>query len=540
VSGPEHADVVLVGGLVHTLDPSAPAASAVAIRAGLVEAVGDDAAVLERRGPGTRVVDLGGACVTPGLVDGHSHPIWGSEITVGIDFSACDDLGAVRGALAAAPDDEGGWIRGWGLDPNAFGDAPLAASSIEEAVAGRPALVTLSDGHGALASFEALRRAQVTGPRSFASTAHIVCDDGGAPTGLLLEEGAITIVERAFPPQPLATRIARVRAGLDAMAASGLTGAHVMDGDEPTLEVIAALDEAGELPLRLRVAPWVRPEDPDDRLGEVLAMQGRGGLLWGVHAAKFFLDGTIDGGTAWLREPDALGQSTGSYWREPDRYRRAVVRCAAAGVQTVTHAIGDAAVMYVLDTLASVDRGAVVHRVEHVETFPVDQLGRFRELNVAVGIQPITPAEYTLADQTDNWSRRVGPERAAVGFPARDLLDAGALVVLGSDWPIAPFDPRLTLAAAQLRRPARRPERAPVRPDQAITAAEALHGYTMAAAEAASESDCFGRVAAGYRADLTVFGADPLAVSAETVADVPVLATLVDGRFRHAAPEFAA
>jgi predicted amidohydrolase YtcJ len=533
----DYADLLLVNGIVHTLDRSAPTASAVAISAGRIASVGDKTDVLELRGPATEVIDLRGACVTPGLVDGHSHPIWGTELATGIDFSACSDLSDVRGALAAAPGGDEGWVRGWGLDPNSFGDEPLAAATIDDVLVGRPAVITLSDGHGAVASSEALHRAGVTGARTFASTAEIVCDSDAVPTGLLLEEGAIALVKRAIPPEALASRVARARDVLIAMAATGLTGAHAMDGDESALEVIAALEETDELPLRLRVAPWVRPEDDDERLSEVIAMQGRGGSLWGVHAAKFFIDGTIDGGTAWLQEPDTFGQSTGPYWRDPSRYRAAVARCVAAGVQTVTHAIGDAAVIYVLDSLAPLDRGSVVHRVEHIETLPADQLGRFRQLNVAASIQPITPTEYTLADRTDNWSRRVGPERAARGFPCRALLDAGALLVLSSDWPIAPYDPRLSLAAAQLRRPARRPDLAPVQPDQAITAVEALHGYTTAAAAVASVSDRSGRIIAGYQADLTVLAADPLVVSPEDLVDVPVLATIVDGRFRHVVEE---
>jgi len=533
MSAVSHADLVLVDGVVHTLDPSAPSATAIAISGGTIARVGGKDEVLELRGPTTEVVDLRGACVTPGLVDGHSHPIWGTELATGIDFSACREPGDVRRGIATASDGIGEWVLGWGLDPNSFGGEPPAAESIDDTLGGRPALITLSDGHGALASTEALRRAGVTGPQEFASTAEIVCDSDGTPTGLLLEEGAIAVVKRAIPPEPLASRVGRTREVLRAMAASGLTGAHAMDGDESALEVIAALDEAGELPLRLRVAPWCRPEDDDGRLAEIIDMQGRGGALWGVHAAKFFIDGTIDGGTAWLREPDTLGQSTGPYWRDPSRYRAAVTRCVEAGVQTVTHAIGDAAVIYVLDTLAPLDRGSVVHRVEHIETLPRGQLARFGELNVAASIQPITPTEYTLADETDNWSRRLGPERVARGFPCRDLLDAGALLVLSSDWPIAPFDPRLTLAAAQLRRPARRPEVAPVRPDQAITALEALHGYTTAAAAAASEADRSGRIVAGYRADLTVLAADPLVVPPDDLVEVPVSATIVGGRFRH-------
>jgi predicted amidohydrolase YtcJ len=161
------------------------------------------------------------------------------------------------------------------------------------------------------------------------------------------------------------------------------------------------------------------------------------------------------GGTAWLETPDCHGESTCSYWRDPQGYSRAVRFFAQAGVQTATHAIGDAAVKHVLDTLEA--EGApppgLVHRVEHIETLPVDQISRFAQLGVIASMQPSHATDFTRADHRDNWSVRLGEERANRAWPCRDLLDAGATLVLGSDWPIAPYDPRTVLAAAQLRRP---------------------------------------------------------------------------------------
>ncbi len=246
------------------------------------------------------------------------------------------------------------------------------------------------------------------------------------------------------------------------------------------------------------------------------------------------MDGTVDGGTAWLHEPDCHGQSAAAYWRDPGDYTEAVRVLARAGVQTATHAIGDAAVTHVLDTLAAVvPAGSQVrHRIEHIETLPADQVPRFAELGVVASMQPSRATDYTRADHSDNWSRRLGPERAGRAWRCRDILDAGAVLALGSDWPIAPFDSRVVMAAARLRRPAARPDLAPVGPGQALTGAQALHGYTAAPAVAAGTRS--GRVAPGYLADLTAFGADPCVTPAEELPGVAVLLTVVDGvvRFR--------
>ena len=153
-------------------------------------------------------------------------------------------------------------------------------------------------------------------------------------------------------------------------------------------------------------------------------------------------------------------------------------------------------------------------------------------------MQPTHATDYTRADHSDNWSRRLGEQQRRVPGRAANW-STPACLALGSDWPVAPYDPRLTLAAAQLRRPARRPDLAPVVASQGLTAAQALYGMTVAPAFAAGAEDRLGRVAPGYLADLTVWTADPLAVPAAEIADLPVTLTVVDGRVVHRSPELS-
>ncbi|AIA03219.1 amidohydrolase [Streptomyces noursei ZPM] len=535
------ADTVLTGARVRTLDPARPWAEAVAVKDGRIVAVGDAADVRHWRGATTEIVDLAGATLVPGLTDGHSHPVWGVEMATGLDLSAVRDLDGLRAALATAARTlpPGAWLTGWGLDHNVFGDRPVHRELIEDALAGAPAFLRLYDGHSALASGRALDAAGITGPRAFAQRASVVCDDTGRPTGHLVEHAAMNLVLPAMPRPSAADRRARLLGLLREMAAAGLTGAHVMDmEDEDAPELLAAIEADDHLPVRLRLAPWCMPGVDADGLDHLVALQRRAGRHWRIGGVKFFMDGTVEGGTAWLERPDCHGQGTDAFWPDPAAYTHAVHHLDRAGVRTATHAIGDAAVRHVLDTveLLGADRPGARHRhrIEHIETVPDSQLPRFARLGVAASMQP-THTHYTRADHTDAWSQRVGAERAGRAWRCRDLRDAGAVLVLGSDWPIAHHDPRQVLATARLRRPAGHPDTQPVTPDQALTGLQALEGLTSHAARAVGEEAEAGRIAPGFRADLTALAVDPVTAPADEVATAPVLVTMTGGHLTHRA-----
>ncbi|MFD7096229.1 amidohydrolase [Streptomyces xanthophaeus] len=522
------ADTVLTGAHVRTLDPARPEARAVALRDGQIVAVGDEADVRDWRGPGTEQIDLGGATLTPGLTDAHSHPVWGIEMATGTDLSQVRDLGQLREALRAA-DRPGGWVLGHGLDHNAFGGRPVHRELVEEALDGAPAFLRLYDGHSALASGAALAAAGITGPRDFSQRSEIVCDGSGSPTGHLVEHAAMDLVGGLVPKPARAERRSRLVALLDAMAATGLTGAHVMDlgdGDVPAL--LSTVEYEGHLPLRLNLAPWCMPGADEEELDGLIALQRLAGRHWRVGGVKFFMDGTVEGGTAWLEHADCHGRGTEAFWPDPQAYARAVRTLDAAGIRTATHAIGDAAVRYVLDTVAALgDQARMRHRIEHIETVPDDQLERFAELGVIASMQPPHTA-YTRADHTDEWSTRLGGERARRAWRCRDLRDAGAVLALGSDWPIAHYDARQVLVTA--RSPLGAAAAGP-----ALTGLMALEGMTSHAALAAGEQGVAGRIAPGFRADLTAFALDPVTAGVDELGEAPVRLTVSGGRITHRA-----
>ncbi|WIM99062.1 amidohydrolase [Actinoplanes oblitus] len=518
------ADLILMADRIHTMLPGPPP-TAIAVAGGTITAVGGRADARDWRGPGTQVLDLGPATITPGLVDGHAHPVMGLSMTRGVDLSPVRTRDQLVRTLRAAPAPDG-WIEGYGLNPDAFEGAPVTHAPLVEALGPDvPVFLVLFDAHSALVSPRALEIAGITGPRAFASGASVVCDADGTPTGHLLELEAAMVVHEMLPEDPPADRRARLRDLMNRMAASGLTAANAMDFGLDSLELFTALEADGELPLRWRCAPFVMP---GDGLAKVVEQQRLSGRRWRVEGAKFMIDGTIDGGTAWLKEPDTHGESTACFWPDPREYAAAVEVLAGRDIPIVTHAIGDAGIRFVLDTLGRLPRPRLPHRVEHLETMPAELLGRFAELDVTASMQPTHCTHYTRADHTDNWSQRLGDKRADRGFRARDLREHGARLALGSDWPIAHFDPRGIMAAARLRRPAGEPSIAPVLPEQALTARMALEGFTTQAAEAAGQSDA-GRIAPGFRADLSAFEVDPLTAGPDEFAESPVPLTVVGG-----------
>ncbi|MFF8618371.1 amidohydrolase [Streptomyces sp. NPDC015350] len=515
--------------------------TALAVSGGRITDLGDDRRMRGLADSSTTVIDLKGAVVTPGLVDGHIHPVTGADLSRGLDLSECGDLDEVRSALAGAVRslEPGAWLHGWGLDPNVFGDRPVTSAALGPVLDGVPALLLLFDAHSMLASARALELAGVDGPRRFEEASEIVCDDEGRPTGLLLEEAACAVVEAAAPRPSRAELREHLAETLRGMAATGLTGGHAMDANGESLALYSELDADDALPLRFRVAPWCRPDTDAEALRALIAGQGAGGRLWRTEGVKLFMDGTIDNGTAWLERPDCHGESTHAFWPDPERYTEVIGEFHRAGVPTATHAIGDAAVRHVLDSVEkarATGNTGVRHRIEHIETVPDDTLRRFRELDVIASMQPTHCCDFTRADHTDNWSRRLGEERAARAWRCRDLWDSGATVVLGSDWPIAPYPPLTVMAGSRHRRPTRDLAQPPHNPGQALTPLEALRGMTLNPALAAGEEGLAGGLAVGHRADLAVFADNPLTVPDTDLSDLPVLLTVLDGRPTHRAP----
>ena len=525
------ADLVVLGAAIRTLDPARPSASALAVRDGLIAAVGDDAEVRAEVGTDTEVIDGAGMALVPGLVDSHIHPFHGADGTRGADLNGLRTLDEVRGALAAerarcAP---GEWLLGWGLSYDVFAEREPAAALIDDVAGDAPAYLTFFDYHSGLASGPALALAGVDGPRDFGAGASVVCDAEGAPTGMLREAAAMQLVATHVPARTRAERLDAYAASLRRLNALGLTGAHVMLGWPWLLDDIEELEARGDLTVRAVVPMLMEPDVTDEEVAALIGHAGRRGHRWRGGVAKFFIDGVIDSGTAWLFEPGADGGNADPYWPDPARYAAVVAACARGGLQCATHAIGDRAVAAALDAYRDAGaRGRGPHRVEHIETLRDEELGRFAAEGVAASMQPLHAMGLDEPGPF-NWRDRLTPAQVDRGFRWADLRRSGAILALGSDWPVVSADPRPGLGWARLRREPGERDRVPFHPEQALSAAEALEGYTTEAARIVGEEALGGRIAPGLRADLTGLGADPVDAPADELPGVPVLLTVVDG-----------
>jgi predicted amidohydrolase YtcJ len=523
--------LALVNGRVRTLDPHRPSATAVGLAGDRIVAVGDDAEVRAAADATTEVIDLRGAAVVPGVTDSHLHPFLGALDARGADLLDARTLEDVRARVAeerarCAPHE---WVLGYGLDYNVFAESGIRGELVADAVGGAPAILTFMDFHTALVTPRALELAGVDGPRAFSEHAEVVVDADGAPTGELREMGAMNLVRDAMPALTDAERYRHCADQLARFAAVGITGAHGMDGTLATLDLLRELEANGELAIRLVMPYWSQPETPEETWEAYARHRDESGARWRTGVAKLFFDGVIDSGTGWLVEPDSEGAGLDPFWPDFGKYVRAVHFFASNGFQIVTHACGDRGVREALNAYRSAGAApGIRHRIEHIETIQPDDLPRFAAEGVIASMQP-QHMMWLEPDRSDNWSRRLGGgDRCDRAFRTRELIESGATVTLGSDWPVARYDWREGMAAAQLRRPPGFPDRAPY-DDQAIDALTALHGYTTQPALTVGAQDRLGRLAPGFLADVTVLEEDPVACAPDDLIHDPVVLTVVGG-----------
>jgi predicted amidohydrolase YtcJ len=535
-AGAAAADLAVIGARIRTLDPARPLATAVAVRDGVIVAVGSDAEVREACDARTEVLDGSGLSVVPGLTDSHLHPLWAADLAVGVDAGGIVDVEELRAVLRRERDRVGpdAVVRAWSVDYALFEGDRMDGRVLEE-LAGGPALAIMFDLHTYLATHSVLAMTGVTGAEAFGDASEIVVRDG-RPTGELREFPAFFRVADALPGVTRAERLDRVAAVFGELNAVGVTAGHAMDGSPESFELLRELEASGRLTVRLVVPLWIKPAHGDDELDAYARLADEHGKLWRGGVAKFFIDGVVETGTAWLEEPDTQGGGTKAFWPEPERYAEEVGRFARAGFACATHAIGDRAVRAALDAYRAAGPAARgVHRIEHLETLPDDLLQRVVEEGVAASMQPLH-MQWRAPDGSDPWAQRLGPARTARAFRTQDLHRAGALVALGSDWPVASFDPRLGMAWARLRRAPGAAETAVLEGAQRLDALTALCGYTTAPAAVAGESAVSGRITVGRRADLTALSADPVDTPADELPDVAVALTVVAGRVVHRGP----
>ena len=513
--------MILQNGLVRTMDDSLPTARALAVAGERIAgAVGTHETALAS----PDVVDLGGRCVVPGFADSHTHfATWAlarGEVRLEDTRTVDEALARVRRALSAVR--HGGWLLGRGWRSGDWSPAVEPTRQVLDEVTGDvPTALLARDSHSLWLNSAAL--AQANGDLRVPGGV-VEVDVRGEPTGVLREESAwhfrdttIAIADDEY--------VAAMREGVRVANARGVTSVHDKDGWLGALRFWQRLgaDEA----LTLRVWQSV-PHHQLPHLEELGLRSGFGNPLLKLGYLKVFMDGTLGSQTA--RMLDGSGVEITSR----DELAEIVRRAARAGLPVAVHAIGDAANRDALDAFETTRDDwrplGLRHRIEHAQLLAPEDVSRFAELGVAASVQfSHAPSDRDLADRF--W---VGETHRSYAW--RSLLDAGAVVANGSDAPIEELDPWAGIVAGVLRTLDDRP---PWHPEQAVTIDEALRATTVAPAWLAGDERRRGRLLPGYLADLVVLDRDPLAIAADELPDVRVVATMVAGRWVSNPPPWA-
>ena len=576
---------ILTGERLLTADPER--VSAVAVRDGLVIAIGSDAAVVKWRGRKTEVVDLHGAFAMPGFNDAHVHLASAGREKLTIDLVGVKSLAEMQQRIRAAvhATDSGPcatslatshsslvvptsgtshsslatnhcWLRGRGWDHTLWASKQLPARRDLDAVtADHPAVFTRVDGHIAVANTRALDLAGITATTPDPGGGKIDRDDQGAPTGIVRETAVDLIYDKVPPPSHQERRRALELALADA-AAHGVTSVQDYSTWDDFL-VMEEMEREGKLPIR--ISEWLTFLDPLSTLIAERSHHAADDPMLHTGMLKGFMDGSLGSRTAALKAPysDDPGNAGIPQFDQATLNQMTIER-AKAGFQIGFHAIGDRAVSMALNAFsaaeAAVPNSAQLRfRIEHDQVVDPADFARYEALAVIASMQP----SHLLTDM--NWAeQRIGPERAKSSYAWKTFWEQGTPLPFGTDYPVEPISPFRGLYAAitRQREPsatghsplatvpkplATAPESSLATshlslpatayyPEQALTVHEALFAYTQASAYAEFAEKSKGKLVPGYDADFILLDRDLLKSTPQELLHTRVLRTVVGGK----------
>ena len=531
------ATLILLNGKVWTENPTAPEAEAVAIDGEHILAVGGSQQIKALAGPNCKVIDLRGRRVVPGFNDSHVHLIGGGNSLISVQLGGANSPEEFRRRIGdyARKLSKGTWIREGNWDHQRWNPAALPTHDLIDAVTpDNPVFVWRVDGHMALANALALKLAGVDRNTKDVPGGEIVRDDRGNPTGML-KDAATALVDRVMPPESEKELDAAMRAAMQEAARYGVTSVQNL-ADSSTdrntaikLRTFERFARSGELTVRIYNGSPLR--DWKELANEGI-QAGLGSPRLRIGNLKSFADGSLGSTTAWMDAPFVghPGNSglAGTDLIDPDRLYADIRDADRVGLQITIHAIGDRANHAILDLYERAERenGPADRRfrIEHVQHLRPADIERFGRLGVVASMQP-----YHAIDD-GRWAEQLlGPERIKSSYAWRSLLDHGAVLAFGSDWPVAPLDALMGIYAATTRRTLDGKHPGGWVSEQRITVAEAVHAYTVGSAFAEHQEAVKGSLEPGKLADLAVLSADIFHIAPEEIQKVRVAMTIFDG-----------
>lgn len=524
------ADLVFVGGVVRTGVAEAPTAEAVAVRDGEIVYVGAEADIAPYVVDGTtQSIDLRGAAMFPGFVDGHAHlmGIGRRERTLNLAGvgSIAELVDLVERHAARAPEDGVVAGRGWLEAEWPEGRFPTR-DDLDPVSQDVPVALIRADGHAMLLNSAALTRAGLDESVEDPAGGRFERFEDGRLTGLLIDGAMGRAAELVAEPEG-AARDDALAAGAVVYAGRGWTGLHNMSVRPDDVERLERLSDEGVIEIRVYNAVDAAGAEALFAFGPRASASGR--IV--TRAVKLYMDGALGSRGAALSAPyaDAPGTS-GLMLLEEGEAREIFARALETDIQLAVHAIGDRANHLALDWMEetfSIDPLAAANarwRVEHAQILNPDDISRFDALEVIASMQP----SHFATDQFFA-PARLGPGRLAGAYAWAAILDEGGVIVGGSDAPVERGDPALEFHAAVARAAADGRRAEGFDGDQAVARDQALAMFTSAPAYAAFEEDALGTIEVGKRADFTVFSADLMTIPLDEIPDVSAVMTVVDG-----------
>lgn len=533
--GNDMADLILMNGTVHTLDPARPRAEAVAVRDGRILKVGTAAEVRGLAGKETRTIDLAGGFVLPGFIDSHTHFLNGGFSLSSIqlrDVRTREEF-AARVAAKVKELDKGEWVQNGDWDHELFTPVELPRREwIDSVSPENPVCVNRYDGHMVLANSAALRIAGVTKSTPVPPGGEIVKDlKTREPTGIL-KDAAADLVSRHIPDPSWKEKLKAAEAALKHAAEHGVTSVHEM-ADASSFEVYQELLREGKMTARLYV---YIPIDDVDIYARLKLKTPFGNDCLKIGGLKGFVDGSLGSTTAYFfdpytDDPTTSGLLASQMFPEGIMEKR-ILEADKAGLQIAIHAIGDRANSLLLDLYekAAAQNGPRDRRwrIEHAQHLRPQDIARFGKLGIIASVQP-----YHAYDDGRWAEKRIGKERARTTYPFKSLLEGGAVLAFGSDWTVAPLDPLSGIYAAVTRVTSDGKNPGGWVPEEKISIEEAIKGYTTGGAYAEFAEKDKGTIRSGKLADLVVLDKDLFKVPAEGLMDIKVVLTIVGGKVVH-------
>ena len=528
-TGEDKADLVVRNAKLFTGWEAKPWAEAVAAKDGKIAAIGSDTEIAGWIGSQTRVIDAGKHLVIPGLIDAHTHFSSGGRSLISLSFRGVRSIEKVQEMIAAKIKElpPGAAVFGVEYDHSLFpGGLWPTKADLDKVSPTNPVVIERVDGHSVWVNSLALSQSGISKDTANPFGGEILKDaKTGEPTGILTEAATSLLkVKRTAVKSTLEEDILRA---LEHAAMLGLTGVQT-SSSLSEVGIYRKLKDQGKM--TLRVYAWLPVEGLDSYIAKGIR-QGQGDDLVRVGFLKLFIDGTLGSGTALLFSPFTDEPAkTGLPQYPEEKFAALIAKAHENGYQTGTHAIGDKGVNWVLNAVekAQLRFGMkdIRHRIEHAQVLVPSDFARFKTLGVIASMQPT----HCTTDMRF-CERRVGPERSKYAYAWRTLLDAGARIAFGSDWPVEPLDPMRGLYSAVTRKSIEFdvPEGGWF-PEQKLTMAEAVSLFTKGAAYASFEEDIKGSLEPGKLADLVVLSKDLFTIEPKEILTTEALATILGGR----------